>query len=74
MTDVSGVPAALDPALIRGLLPPEEIAAFARHTALSRRHRIRDIALRGLPQFGVSPLDPLAVPDMPVNFTMDVVE
>ncbi|XP_043190240.1 uncharacterized protein LOC122364161 [Amphibalanus amphitrite] len=64
----------LDPELIRGILPPEEISAFSRHTILSRRHLLRQVALNGLPQFGVGPLDPLAVPDMPVNFTMDVVE
>ena len=68
------VTAALDPAVIRGILPPAEIAAFARHAILSRRHLIRQFALSGVPQFGVGPLDPLPVPDQPLNFTMDVIE
>ncbi|XP_037088031.1 uncharacterized protein LOC119108545 [Pollicipes pollicipes] len=64
----------LDPALIRGILPPVEIAAFARNTILSRRNRIRDLVSTGVPRLGVGPLDPYQLGEMPVNFTMDVIE
>jgi len=64
----------LDPALLRSFLTPEEISAFARETALARRDRIPDLVRNGLPQFGVGPLDPFSIGDLPVNFTMDVIE